>query len=258
MRVALFVTCLVDLFRPSVGRAALRLLRSAGCDVEIPRAQTCCGQPAFNAGDRRHARRVAARTARLLDGFDHVVVPSASCAAMIRNQYVGLLEGTRAHDAAVRLSGRTHELTAFLADGVDASDVGAEWTGSVCYHDSCAALREMNVHEQPRRLLGRVPGLRLVELDHPGECCGFGGTFCVKYPAVSNHMVSQKVEDALRTGADTVCSTDMGCLLNIAGKLTRSDGSLEVRHVAELLAGDADGPAIGGTRSGTRSGNAGP
>ncbi|NIP58781.1 MAG: (Fe-S)-binding protein [Gemmatimonadetes bacterium] len=249
MRIALFVTCLVDLFRPAVGRAASRLLRSAGCEVEVPRGQTCCGQPAFNAGDRKNARKIAASTARLLDGYEHVVVPSASCAAMLRHQYPELLDGTEAREAAERVSRRTHELTSFLAEV--ASDFRAEAARpeTVCYHDSCQALREMEVRDQPRRLLAAVEGLELVEPAHPEECCGFGGTFCVKYPDVSNHMVSRKAEDVLRTGATTLCSTDMGCLLNIAGKLAREGASVGVRHVAELLAGDEGAAPIAGSRT---------
>ncbi|HSR40557.1 MAG TPA: (Fe-S)-binding protein [Longimicrobiales bacterium] len=247
MRVALFVTCLVDFFRPAVGRASLRLLRAAGCEVVVPRGQTCCGQPAFNAGDRKNARKVAARTVVQLDGHEHVVVPSASCAAMLRHQYPELLEGTDVHDAAERVSGRTHELTAFLADRAPGFRVEADWPETVCYHDSCQALREMGVREQPRRLLGAVKGLRLVEPAHPEECCGFGGTFCVKYPDVSNHMVSRKAKDVLETGATTLCSTDMGCLLNIAGKLAREGAYVRVRHVAELLGGDGDTAPIAGS-----------
>ncbi len=246
MRVALFVTCLVDFFRPAAGRAALSLLESAGCEVEIPRGQTCCGQPGFNAGDRESAKKVAAGTVRLLDGYDHVVVPAASCAGMLRHQYPGLLEDTPLREAAVRVAGATHELTAFLDEVAPDFEVNASWSGSVCYHDSCQALREMDVREQPRRLLKDVAGLRLLEPDGSEECCGFGGTFCVKYPEVSDHMVSRKADNVTETGAETLCSTDMGCLLNIAGKLARMGASVEVRHVAEVLAGAADAPPIGG------------
>lgn len=247
MRVALFVTCLVDLFRPAVARAASRLLRAGGCEVVVPGDQTCCGQPAFNAGDRKNARKIAARTARLLDGYEHVVVPSASCAAMLRHQYPELLDGTEARDAAERVSRRTHELTAFLAEVAPEFRVVAARRETVCYHDSCQALREMGVRDQPRRLLAAVEGLRIVEPAHPEECCGFGGTFCVKYPDVSDHMVSRKAEEVLETGATTLCSTDMGCLLNIAGKLAREGAYVRVRHVAELLGGDGDTAPIAGS-----------
>lgn len=256
MRIALFVSCLVDFFRPAAGRATLGLLRSAGCDVEVPRGQTCCGQPAFNAGDAESARRVAAGTARVLDGYDHVVVPSASCAAMIRHRYPELLEGSPVEDTAVRVAERTHELTAFLDEMIPGFEAEAAWPETVCYHDSCQALREMGVRDQPRRLLGGVEGLRLVEPGRSEECCGFGGTFCVKYPEVSDHMVSKKVEEVLETGATTLCSTDMGCLLNLAGKLARAGASVEVRHVAEILAGEADAPPIAGPAS--RAAGGGP
>lgn len=245
MRIALFVTCLVDFFRPAVGRATIRLLESAGCDVAVPRGQTCCGQPAFNAGDRKSALKVAAGTVRLLDGYEHVVVPAASCAGMIR-QYTELLEGTDLEGAARRVARRTHELTAFLDDVVADFRVDASWPGTVCFHDSCAALREMGVRDQPRRLLDAVDGLRRVHPAHPEECCGFGGTFCVKYPEVSGHMVSSKVEEVVETGAETLCSTDMGCLLNLAGKLARLGAAVEVRHVAEVLVGDADARPMAG------------
>ena len=245
-RVGLFVTCLVDLFRPAIGFAAVRLLEQAGCTVEVPRLQTCCGQPAYNSGDRADARAIAGRVIEAFDGFDHVVAPSGSCAGMIRVHYPALLAddpvlAERARD----LASRTWELTAFLVDVAGMTRPTARYDGHVTYHDSCSGLRELGVKAQPRRLLAGVEGLRLTELSGPEICCGFGGTFCVKYPEISNKMAADKTADIAATGAPTLLSGDLGCLLNIAGKLQREGRPIAARHVAEILAGMADGPAIG-------------
>ena len=222
-RVALFVTCLVDLFRPGIGFAAVKLLEQAGCRVEVPSAQVCCGQPAYNSGDRADARAIARQVIEAFAGYDYVVAPSGSCAGMIHEHYPALF----ADDPA--LLTRARELAA----------------RTVTYHDSCSGLRELGVKAQPRRLLAAVDGLTLVELPGAEACCGFGGTFCVKYPELSNRMVSDKTADVAATGAGTLLAGDLGCLLNMAGKLQREGRSVAVRHVAELLAGMADGPAIG-------------
>lgn len=240
-RVALFVTCLVDLYRPSVGFAAIRLLERAGCRVEVPRVQTCCGQPAYNAGDRATARDLARGVVDAFEGYDHVVVPSGSCGGMLAHHYEGLFEddpGYRARAAA--LGGRTRELVSFLTDVMGVTDTGVRYDGVVAYHDGCSGLREMGVRDQPRRLLDAVDGVSRRELADPGLCCGFGGTFCVKYPDISTRMVGDKVREIRETGADTVLAGDLGCLLNIAGRLSREGGPpLRVRHVAEVLAGMA-------------------
>lgn len=245
--VALFVTCLVDLFRPSVGFAALRLLETAGCRVSVPRAQTCCGQPAYKSGDRNDAAGIVRRMIPEFEPFDYVVAPSGSCAGMVKHHWPGLF----ADDPAMRsraeaIAGRTWELTSFLTDVRDLQGVEASYEGTATYHDSCSSLREMGVREQPRRLLRSVAGLTLKELGAPEECCGFGGTFAIKYPDISGRMVSDKADDIERTGADTLLAADLGCLLNMAGMLKRRGSSVRVRHVAEVLAGaTGDAPPIG-------------
>jgi len=250
--VGLFVTCLVDLFRPSVGFAAVKLLEQAGCVVEAPAAQVCCGQPAFNSGDRADAQRIARATIALFEPYDYVVVPSGSCGGMIREHYPELLGDDAEWASRARaLAARTHELVAFLHDVRGMRQVASRYDGSVTYHDSCSGLRELGVKQQPRTLLASVAGLSLAELPGAEICCGFGGTFCVKYPDISDKMVGDKAVDVLATGAGTLLAGDLGCLLNMAGKLKRlalESGArpVEVRHVAEVLAGaTADAPPIG-------------
>jgi len=249
-RVALFVTCLVDLYRPTVGFAAVKLIEDAGCEVVVPRGQTCCGQPAYNSGDRAKAKDLARQTIRVLEGFDHVVVPSGSCGGMIAHHYPELFAddpdwGPRAQ----ALKHRTHELVQFLVDVRGMKGVEARYDGTVTYHDSCSGLRELGVKEQPRRLLRSVAGLELTELPGAEVCCGFGGTFCIKYPEISDRMVSDKAADVEATGAGTLLAGDMGCLLNMAGKLTRRGARVKVRHVAEVLAGMTnEAPPIGMAR----------
>jgi L-lactate dehydrogenase complex protein LldE len=254
-RVGLFVTCLVDLFRPSVGFAAVKLIEQSGCTVEVPGLQTCCGQPAYNSGDKADAAAVAKRTIVLFEGFDYVVAPSGSCGGMIKEHYTELLHDEPDwHARAKALSERTWELMAFLHDVRGMQRVEARYDGVVTYHDSCSGLRELGVKHQPRALLGSVDGLKLRELPGAETCCGFGGTFCVKYPEISDKMVEAKAEDILATGADTLLAGDMGCLMNMAGKLRRMRTEAgarptRVRHVAEVLAGMTDDPPIGETKS---------
>lgn len=244
-RVALFVTCLVDLFRPSVGFAAIRLLQDAGCQVEVPEAQTCCGQPAFNSGDRRSAEAIARRVIDAFAGYDHVVAPSGSCAGMLRVHLPELFDGDPAMRArAVELAARSHELVSFLVDVLGVTGVEATLEATATYHDSCSGLRELAIKRQPRQLLGTVQGLSLVDLPEAETCCGFGGTFCVKYPAISGAMVDRKAEQIEATGADLVLAGDMGCLMNMAGRLRRRGSRVAVRHVAEVLAGDLTTPPI--------------
>jgi len=249
-RVALFVTCLVDLYRPTVGFAAVKLIEDTGCEVVVPRGQTCCGQPAYNSGDRATAKDLARQTIRVLEDFDHVVVPSGSCGGMIAHHYPELFADDPDWGPRARaLRHRTHELVQFLVDVRGMKGVGARYDGTVTYHDSCSGLRELGVKDQPRRLLGSVAGLELKELPGAEVCCGFGGTFCVKYPEISDRMVSDKAADVEATGAGTLLAGDMGCLLNMAGKLTRRGARVQVRHVAEVLAGMTDeAPPIGMTR----------
>ena len=249
-RVGLFVTCLVDLHRPSVGFAAIKLLERAGCEVEVPRAQTCCGQPAYNSGDRRTARDLGLGILDAFAGFDYVVAPSGSCGGMLACHLPGLFEGDpNLRARADALAARTFELVQFLTDVMGVETVGAEYDGVVTYHDGCSGLRELGIRAQPRALLAGVVGLELRELAEPDVCCGFGGTFCVKYPDISTRMVSDKTADIAATRADTVLAGDLGCLLNIAGRLLREERPIEVRHVAEVLAGMTDElPPIGQRR----------
>jgi len=247
-RVALFVTCLVDTWRPSVGFAAIKLLEDAGCTVEVPMAQTCCGQPAYNSGDRANAQAIARQVIGAFRGFDYVVAPSGSCAGMISHHYPALFEETdpTALGEARELAGRTHELTAFLHDVLGVKSIAGRLSATVAYHDSCAGLRELGVRAQPRALLSGIAGLTVKELAEPDVCCGFGGTFCVKYPEISTRMVSDKVADITATGATTLLAGDMGCLMNMAGRLSREGSAINVRHVAEVLAGMTSAtPAIG-------------
>jgi L-lactate dehydrogenase complex protein LldE len=246
-RVALLVTCLVDLFRPTVGLAAVKLLEQAGCTVEVPRAQTCCAQPAYNSGDRADAKAVARQVIAAFAGSDYVVVPSGSCAGMVKVHYPELFaDEPETLARAQELAARTHELVAFLVDIRGMESVAAVWPRAVTYHDACSGLRELGVKAQPRRLLGSVEGLRLTELPGAEVCCGFGGTFCVKYPEISDKMVTDKAADIAATGAEAVLAGDLGCLLNIAGKLSRLGHRIETRHIAEVLAGMTETvPAIG-------------
>ena len=237
-RVALFVTCLVDLHRPSVGFAAIRLLEAAGCLVEVPRAQTCCGQPAYNTGDRATARDLARGILDAFGGYDYVVAPSGSCAGMIAHHFPGLFDDDpNLRARAEALAARTHELMEFLVDVMGVDGVPARLDAVATYHDGCSGLREMGVKQQPRRLLAGVEGLELREMAEPEVCCGFGGTFCVKYPEISTRMASDKTQDIAQTGAGLVLAGDLGCLLNIAGRLSRQGSRVAVRHVAEVLAG---------------------
>ena len=238
MRVALFVTCLVDFVRPTIGFAAVKLLEAAGCTVEVPRAQTCCGQPAYNSGDRETAMAIARQVLDAFEGYDHIVAPSGSCAGMLRRHYPQVFADEPAVLPRVQqLAARSWELVSLLVDICGMQAVRARWERRVTYHDACSGLRELGVKDQPRRLLASVDGLTLRELPGAETCCGFGGMFCVKYPDISDKMVSDKQADIVKTGAEAVLAGDLGCLLNIAGKLHRHGARLEVRHVAEVLAG---------------------
>jgi|SRR5579871_2349087 len=244
-RVGLLVTCLADLFRPQVGFAAVKLLEQAGCDVEVP-AQSCCGQPAYNAGDAKDATALARNVIATFAPFDYVVVPSGSCGGMVKVHYPKLLAddpvwGPRA-DA---LAAKTHELFSFLVNVRGMKSVQATCRADAAYHDSCSSLREMTVGPEPRLLLKSVDGLNLHDLAEKETCCGFGGFFSVKYPEVSARMADDKIADAKRTGADTLLAGDLGCLLHLAGRISRKNVPLRVRHAAEVLAGMSDTPAIG-------------
>ncbi|MEQ1719388.1 MAG: (Fe-S)-binding protein [Hyphomicrobium sp.] len=245
-RVALFVTCLVDLFRPNIAFSAIDLLEQAGCRVEVPEQQVCCGQPAYNSGDTRSATEIARQVIAAFEGYDYVVGPSGSCMATIRKEYPALFADEPAWLVrAQNLSGRSHELMSFLVDVLGFSAALPKMEVTATYHDSCSGLRSLDIKAQPRELLARVDGLRLVEMQDAETCCGFGGTFCVKYPEISTKMASDKAANATETKAGILLGGDLGCLLNIAGRLHRLGKTTRVYHAAEVLAGRTDCPAIG-------------
>lgn len=245
-RVGLFVTCLVDAIRPQIGFAAIRLLQEAGCVVEVPQAQTCCGQPAFNSGDDGATAALARQTIAAMEPYDYVVLPSGSCAGTIRHGYPELLaDDPEWGPRAAALAAKTHEITSFLVDVMGFLPKGRQLHASATYHDSCSGLRELGVAAQPRALLAEIAGLEMRPLEGSDTCCGFGGTFCVKYPAISNGIVTEKAEAIEKTGADLLLAGDLGCLMNMAGKLHRRGAATRCFHTIEVLAGMADGPAIG-------------
>ena len=240
MRVGLFVTCLVDLMRPSIGFAAVRLLEAAGCEVHVPPTQTCCGQPGYNSGDRASARALAAKLLDEFEACEYVVAPSGSCAGMIRTHYPDLFRDDAYLLGRIeRLCGRVYELTDFLVNVAGLAAVPGGYAGTVTYHDSCSGLRELGLQAQPRALLRLVPGLRLCELPLADACCGFGGTFAVKFGEVSAAIADRKCAAIEATGAGAVVLGDLGCMLNIEGRLRRrGHASTQVLHVAEVLAGE--------------------
>ncbi|MEK6209195.1 MAG: (Fe-S)-binding protein [Pseudomonadota bacterium] len=239
MKVGLFVTCLVDLMRPNIGFAALRLLEAAGCEVVVPAAQTCCGQPGYNSGDRKAAQALAKKLIREFSDCDYVVVPSGSCGGMIRAHYPELLaDFPELGEEVEAFARKSYELTDFLVNVVRLDRVPGKFGGTVTYHDSCSGLREMGVKSQPRALLSKVPGLTIREMQQPEQCCGFGGTFAVKFGDISTRIADLKCEDVQSSGADALVLGDLGCMLNIEGRLRRrGDTRTRVLHVAEVLAG---------------------
>ncbi len=247
-RVGLFVTCLVNVMRPNIGFATVQLLHACGYEVHVPMAQTCCGQPGYNSGDDDAARALARQVIAAFEPFDYLIAPSGSCLATIQHDYPTLLAddpvwGPR----AVALAERSWEILSFLAHVVGADRLPrTRFAHRVTYHDSCSGLRSLGIKGQPRALLARVDGLELVEMPDAEVCCGFGGTFCVKYPELSEAMVERKVRSILATGAEVVLGADLGCLLNIAGRLRRIAAPVRVFHTVEVLAGLAGGDGIGG------------
>mgnify|MGYP001062640401 CR=1 FL=1 len=239
MRLALFVTCLVDLMRPEIGFASLRLLEGAGCDVVVPPGQTCCGQPAFSAGNRVLATDLARQAIAQLEDYEYVVIPSGSCADQIRNVYPQLLADDPIWAArAQALAARSYELSCFLAEVLKLEQVPGTFSGSVTYHDSCKGLRGLGIKAQPRNLLASMRGMTLSEMPDCEECCGFGGAFAVRFGEVSTAIVDRKCESIAAAGADAVVGADLGCLLNIEGRLRRrGDQRTQVLHLAEVLAG---------------------
>lgn len=236
--VTLFVQCLVDALYPETGQALLDLFKQLKIPVEIPLDQTCCGQPAFNSGFQNDARKAARHFIRVFENAGTIVCPSGSCVDMVRHHYPGLFEpGTSWHDRAVAIGSRTYELTQFLVDEMGISDVGARFQGRVTYHDSCHLLRNLGVAHQPRQLIAHVKGARLIEMERSDKCCGFGGTFSVKYPEISSAILEEKVDAIMATGADAVVGCDTSCLMHIRGMLNRKAPDIKVLHIAQLLAG---------------------
>jgi L-lactate dehydrogenase complex protein LldE len=244
MRVGLFVTCLVDLMRPSIGFATVRLLEAGGAEVYVPSTQTCCGQPGYNSGDRAGARTLAAKVVAEFEACDYLVAPSGSCSGMIKTHYADLFRDNPVLlERAGTLAAKTYELTDFLEGVLKLGAVPGSLSATVTYHDSCAGLREMGVKRQPRALLSRVPGLKLVEMAECETCCGFGGTFALKFGEIATRLADNKCLHIAATGADAVVLGDLGCMLNIEGRLRRrGDTKTRVLHVAEVLAGEA-GPS---------------
>lgn len=237
MRVALFVTCLVDLMRPRIGFAAIELLETAGCEVVVPETQTCCGQPAWNSGDKTAAASLARKVIGEFEGYEYVVIPSGSCADQIRNEYPTILADDPAwHGRAIALASRVYELTDFLTRIAPQITPPGKFAGSIAYHDSCTGLRSLGIKAQPRALLAKLPDVELREMTGAEECCGFGGTFSIKFGEVSAAIAERKCTNACATQADAIVGGDLGCLLNIEGKLRRmGDEKTQVLHVAEVL-----------------------
>jgi L-lactate dehydrogenase complex protein LldE len=247
-RVALFVTCIVDQVYPNVGMAAARLLEACGCDVFVPRGLTCCGQMGFNAGFRAEARAVAGRAVELLrmpKGWKgDIVMPSGSCAAMVRHMYAELFDGTRHAPAAADLAGRTYELTEYLVDVLGVEDLGARYDGRIAYHDACHGLRFLGLGRQARALLAHVAGAELVALPADDQCCGFGGLFAIKQRAISEAMLGRKLAAVRAADADLLVTGDVSCMTQIAGGLSRAGSATKAYHIAEVLANMVDRRAM--------------
>lgn len=238
--VGLLVTCLVNFFRPQIGFAAIKLLTDAGCQVTVPIAQTCCGQPAYNSGDRKNAKKIAMQVIRVFEEFDYVVAPSGSCASMMQKHFPKLFsDDAKMRKRANELASRVYELTSFLVDVLKIKTTNASYLHTVTYHDSCSGLRELGIRNQPRQLLNAVRGIVLTEMAESDVCCGFGGTFCVKYSEISDKIVAEKIKHIKETKANAVLAGDLGCLLNIEKSLQCNDCNVAVLHVAEVLAGMA-------------------
>ncbi|KJK17823.1 Fe-S oxidoreductase [Burkholderiaceae bacterium 16] len=241
MRVGLFATCLVDLMRPEIGFSVLKLLEKAGYEVMVPEAQTCCGQPAYNSGERAGARDLAEKFLREFEMFDYVVIPSGSCGGMVLHHYADLLgDDPELNGRYEGLRSRVFELTDFLVNVAKMGEFDSRFAGRITYHDACSGLRELGVKSQPRALLAQLPGVQLSEMKDCEACCGFGGTFSVKYGNISTAIVDEKCANIKASGADAVVLGDLGCMLNIEGRLRRTgDTRTQVLHIAQVLAGDA-------------------
>ena len=235
--VTLFVQCLVDSLYPEVGNSLVRLFENLDIPIHVPLDQTCCGQPAFNSGYRKEAAIAAKRFIEIFERSPVIVCPSGSCVDMVKHQYPGLFEqGSSWHKRALGISAKIFELTEYLVDVLGIEDVGASFQGRVTYHDSCHLSRNLGVQNQPRRLIAHVSGCQLIEMAHSDKCCGFGGTFAVKFPDISTAILEEKVTHIIDTGVDAVVGCDISCLMNIQGMLSRKNSSIKTLHIAQLLA----------------------
>lgn len=239
IKVSLFITCLIDIFFPQVGESIVKILKNSGAKVNFPKDQTCCGQPAFNSGFQEDARAVAKRFVSIFDKDDSkfIISPSGSCTSMVKVFYKELFkDDPQMLEIIYKVSSRTYELSDFLVNVLNTEDVGAVYKGKVTYHDSCHLLRELRIKDEPRKLIKSVKGIEFIEMNMPDVCCGFGGTFSLKFPDVSASILDEKIENIVKSGADTVVSTDMGCLMQIGGVLSRRGIPIKTMHIAELLA----------------------
>lgn len=236
MKVRLFIPCFVDQLYPQTAFNMVKVLEKAGCDVEYNTDQTCCGQPAFNAGFRAEARAVCQKFIKDFQGGDYIVAPSASCVGFVRNYYMELFGNSSMHNEVKRLSGITYEFSDFLVNVLKIEDIGASLEGTATYHDSCAALRECHIKQEPRKLLAHVKGLELIEMKDVETCCGFGGTFAVKFEPISISMADQKTGNAAATGAQFLISTDHSCLMHLDGYMKFKGSPITVMHIADVLA----------------------
>ncbi|MFT3823462.1 MAG: (Fe-S)-binding protein [Chitinophagaceae bacterium] len=236
MTVQLFIPCFIDQLYPQTAFNMVKVLEKAGCTVEYNANQTCCGQPAFNAGFRDEAREVCTKFIKDFKGSDYIVAPSASCVGFVRNYYTTLFDNSSLHNTVKDLGKRIYEFSDFLVNVLKIENVGASFNAKATYHDSCAGLRECKIKEEPRRLLSNVKGLELVEMNDVETCCGFGGTFAVKFEAISTGMADQKVNNARNTGASCIISTDMSCLMHLDGYIRNKGLPLQTMHIADVLA----------------------
>ncbi|MEO6547292.1 MAG: (Fe-S)-binding protein [Ferruginibacter sp.] len=236
MKVQLFIPCFVDQLYPATAFNMIKVLEKAGCEVQYNTEQTCCGQPAFNAGFLNEAKEVCKKFLKDFDSTDYIVAPSASCVGFVRNYYNRLFEDSSLHNTVKNLGIRLYEFTEFLTEVIKIENFGAELNGKATYHDSCAALRECNIKEAPRRLLSNVKGLQLVEMNDVETCCGFGGTFAVKFDGISIGMADQKITNALATDAEYIISTDLSCLMHLDGYIKGKNLPLKAMHIADVLA----------------------
>jgi L-lactate dehydrogenase complex protein LldE len=236
MKVQLFIPCFIDQLYPQVAFNTVKILEKAGCTVSYNTQQTCCGQPAFNAGFWGESKDVCTKFVQDFDGADYIVSPSASCAGFVRNNYGKLFENNAYQSPAKKVATQIFELSEFLVKILNVTDLGASFNGKATYHDSCAGLRECNIKAEPRALLSHVNGLELIEMNDNETCCGFGGSFAVKYDTISVAMADQKIDNAVATEAEYIISTDMSCLMHLDGRINHNGQSIKVIHLADVLA----------------------